>query len=491
MSHISRPTSLSKKSFPIPQSFHRGLLLSRPMRQHTLAGQVSLSGIGLHTGKEVTITFLPADANHGIKFQRVDLEGEPVVPADVAYVVATNRGTTLAKGDATVATVEHALSALVGHNIDNALVTLTGPEVPILDGSAGPFYDAIGKVGTSELEADREYFEIEQPIEFRDELTGAELVAMPADHFEVTTMIDFNSKVLGPQYATMNDLSDYGGEIAHSRTFVFLHEIEKLLNQDLIKGGSLDNAIVIAEREVSEPELLALAKRLGRESVSVDSSGVLNTTKLKFQNEPARHKLLDVIGDLALIGCPIKGKIVARKPGHAVNTAFAKRLKSVLKEQRKLRGVPKYDPTVPPIMDTVQIMGYLPHRYPMLLVDKVIELSDKHVVGVKNVTFNEGIFQGHFPNNPVFPGVLQIEALAQTGGMLALSITGDPGEWDMYFVKIDSCKFRGMVRPGDTLILKMELLSPIRRGIVHMQGTAYVGNTVVSEGELIAQIVKR
>jgi len=391
----------------------------------------------------------------------------------------------------TVATVEHALSALAGHQIDNCLVTLTGPEVPILDGSAGPFFDAIANEGVEEQAAEREYFEIEQPIEFRDELTGAELVAMPADHFEVTTMIDFNSKVLGPQYATMNDLSDYGEEIAHSRTFVFLHEIEKLLSQDLIKGGSLDNAIVIAEREVSKVELASLAERLGRESVAIDSSGVLNTTKLKFQNEPARHKLLDVIGDLTLIGCPIKGKIVARKPGHAVNTAFAKRLKSELKEQRKLRGVPKYDPTVAPIMDTVQIMGYLPHRYPMLLVDKVIGLSDTHVVGVKNITFNEGVFQGHFPNNPVFPGVLQIEALAQTGGMLAISISGNPGEWDMYFVKMDNVKFRGMVKPGDTLILKMELLSPIRRGIVHMQGTAYVGNTVVSEGELIAQIIKR
>ncbi len=289
----------------------------------------------------------------------------------------------------------------------------------------------------------------------------------------------------------MNDLSDYGGEIAHSRTFVFLHEIEKLLSQDLIKGGSLDNAIVIAEREVTPSELATLGQRLGRDDVKVDSFGVLNTTKLKFQNEPARHKLLDVIGDLVLVGAPIKGKIVARKPGHAVNTAFAKRIKAELKEQRKLRGVPRYDPNQTPVLDTAGIMSYLPHRYPMLLVDKVIELTDKSVVGVKSITFNEQVFQGHFPDNPVFPGVLQVEALAQTGGILALSITGDPGQWDMYFIKIDNCKFRGMVRPGDTLILKMELLSPIRRGICHMQGTAYVGNTVVSEGELTAQIVKR
>ena len=461
------------------------------MRQHTLAAEVELSGVGLHTGKHVNVTFAPADPNHGIKFQRVDVEGEPIIPADVAYVVATNRGTTLSRNGVNVATVEHALSALVGHGVDNVLISLDGPEVPILDGSAGPFFSAVASVGVVEQDAEREYFEIEQAIEFRDELTGAEIVAMPADTFEVTTMIDFNSTVLGPQYATMNDLSDYGGEIAEARTFVFLHEIEKLLSQDLIKGGSLDNAIVIAERDMSPAELDSLAARLGRDSVEVDSSGVLNTTKLKFQNEPARHKLLDVIGDLALVGAPIKGKIVARKPGHAVNTTFAKQLKAELKEQRKLRGVPRYDPAAPPLMDTVRIMEYLPHRYPMLLVDKVVELSDTHVVGVKNVTFNEAVFQGHFPNNPVFPGVLQVEALAQTGGMLALSITGDPGAWDMYFVKIDNCKFRGMVKPGDTLVLKMELLSPIRRGICHMQGTAYVGNTVVSEGELTAQIVKR
>lgn len=461
------------------------------MQQHTLAATATLSGIGLHTGKLVEITFHPAPAKHGIKFQRVDLEGEPVVPADVNYVVATNRGTTLARGEATVATVEHALSALVGLGVDNALVTLDGPEVPILDGSAGPFFDALAAVGTVEQDAEREYFEIEEPIEFRDELTGAELVAMPAEAYEVTTMIDFNSEVLGTQYATMSALEDFGTEIAHSRTFVFLHEIEKLLSEDLIKGGSLDNAIVIAERAVTAAELQTLGERIGRDDIRVDGHGVLNTTELKFQNEPARHKLLDVVGDLSLVGAPIKGKIVARKPGHAVNTAFAKRLKARLKEQRKLRGVPKYDPGATPVLDTVGIMGYLPHRYPMLLVDKIVELTDNTVVGVKNVTFNEGIFQGHFPDNPVFPGVLQVEALAQTGGILALSIAGDPGGWDMYFLKIENCKFRGMVRPGDTLVLKMELLSPIRRGLCHMQGTAYVGNAVVSEGELTAQIVKR
>ena len=461
------------------------------MRQHTLAAEASLSGVGLHTGRSVTLTFLPAAPGHGIKFQRADLEGEPVIPADVAFVAATNRGTTLRRHEASVSTVEHALSALVGLGVDNALVTLDGPEAPILDGSAGPYYDAIAEAGTVEQDAEREYFEVEEPIEYRDEATGAELVAMPAAGFEVTTMIDFDSRVLGPQYATLSSLDDYGAEIAHARTFVFLHELEALLEQDLIKGGSLDNAVVIAERAVGEAELAALAAKLGRESVAVESSGVLNTTQLKYQNEPARHKLLDVVGDLALIGAPIRGKIVARKPGHGPNTAFAKVLKEAYKQQRRLRGVPRYDASKPPVLDTAAIMGYLPHRFPMLLVDKVVELSERHVVGVKNVTFNEAVFQGHFPGNPVFPGVLQVEALAQTGGMLALSITGDPGQWDMYFVKIDNCKFRGMVRPGDTLLLKMELLSPIRRGICHMQGTAYVGDTVVSEGELTAQIIKR
>ena len=461
------------------------------MRQHTLASDVELDGVGLHTGKHVRVRLRAADPGHGFKFQRVDLEGEPVVPADVAYVTTTTRGTTLARKQATVATVEHLLSALVGCGVDNALVEIDGPEVPILDGSAGPFFEAIAAAGTREQDAEREYFEIETPIEYRDEITGAELVALPADEFEVTTMIDFNSQVLGPQYATLSTLEDYGAEIAPSRTFVFLHEIEALMRQDLIKGGSLDNAIVIAERSLGEAELKELARRLGREEVRVEKSGVLNTTELKFQNEPARHKLLDVIGDLALIGTRIRGKIVARKPGHAANTAFARQLKEVLREQRKLRGVPRYDPNAEPVMDTLAVMEYLPHRYPMLLVDKVVELSEQHVVGIKSITFNENVFQGHFPGNPVFPGVLQVEALAQTGGMLALSIVGDVGSWDMYFVKIDNCKFRGKVRPGDTLILKMELLSPIRRGLCHMQGTAYVGNAVVSEAELVAQLVKR
>ena len=322
-------------------------------------------------------------------------------------------------------------------------------------------------------------------------MTGTELLALPADHFEVTTMIDFNSKVLGPQFASLNRIEDYTTQIAPCRTFVFIHELEKLLDMGLIKGGDMDNAIVIADRKMDKEELDSLAKKMGKPAVNIDEEGVLNTVKLHFQNEPARHKLLDVIGDLALIGKPIRGKIVATKPGHTANIEFAKILKKSLLEKRRLMGVPKYNPLDEPIMDVNEVMAMLPHRYPFLLVDKIIEISDTHVVGVKNVTINEAFFQGHFPSNPVFPGVLQIEALAQTGGILALNSMPDKGNWDTYFLKIDNTKFKAKVGPGDTLILKMELIEPIRRGIVHMQGTAYVGNKIVSEGELTAQVVRR
>ena len=316
-------------------------------------------------------------------------------------------------------------------------------------------------------------------------------MALPADHFEATVMIDFNSPVLGPQFASLTNIDQYVDEIAPCRTFVFLHELEKLMEMGLIKGGDFDNAIVIADRAMEQDELDVLAKKLGKPSIKVEREGVLNTLKLHFPNEPARHKLLDVMGDLALIGKPIRGKIVATKPGHTANVEFAKILKKHYTEKRKLVGVPRYDPEKEVILDYAGIMGLLPHRYPFLLVDKIIELSETHVVGVKNITMNEGLFQGHFPNNPIFPGVLQIEAMAQTGGILALSNVPDKGNWDTYFLKIDNTRFKAMVRPGDTLILKLELLEPIRRGIVHMQGTAYVGNKIVSEGELTAQIVRR
>lgn len=461
------------------------------MNQQTIKRSVSVKGVGLHTGKEVTLTFRPAPEGHGFIFQRIDLEGTPAVNADVNRVVSTQRGTTLKQGKAVVHTVEHALSALSGLGIDNVLIELDGPEVPILDGSAAPFVEALQKAGLEEQSKVKQYFEIEEPIVYKDEASGAELVALPKDQFEVIALIDFNSEVLGQQYANFNGTTDYGSEIAPCRTFVFLHEVEYLFEQNLIKGGDLDNAIVIADRKVSQKELDRLAEKLGKPSVKVDKEGVLNTIKLHYKNEPARHKLLDIIGDVALLGYPIKGKIVATKPGHAANVEFTKILKQALIEKRRLKGKPHYDPNETPIFDVSQIAEWLPHRYPFLLIDKIIELSDKHVVGVKNVSFNEYFFQGHFPNNPVMPGVLQIEAMAQTGGMLALSTVDDPGNWDTYFLKIENAKFKHKVGPGDTVIFKMELIAPIRRGICQMQAIAYVGDKIVSEAELIAQIVKR
>jgi len=461
------------------------------MKQSTIQKPVSVRGVGLHTGKNVILTFKPAEANHGFRFQRVDLPEQPVIPADVKLVISTNRGTTLKVGDAQVSTVEHVLSALVGMGIDNILLEIDGPEMPIMDGTSMPFIVALQEAGLTTLEATREYYKVTEPISYKDEVTGTEILALPSDHFEATVMIDFNSSVLGQQFASLNNLTDYVKEIAPCRTFVFIHELEKLLDMGLIKGGDMDNAIVIADRRMAQEDLDSLAKKMGKPGIKVDAEGVLNTVKLHFQNEPARHKLLDVIGDLALIGKPILGKIVATKPGHTANIEFAKILKKSLLEKRRLLGVPKYDPEKEPVLDINAVMQLLPHRYPFLLVDKIIEISDTHVVGIKNVTINESFFQGHFPSNPVFPGVLQIEALAQTGGILALNNVPDKGNWDTYFLKIDNTKFKAKVSPGDTLILKMELIEPIRRGIVHMQGTAYVGSKIVSEGELTAQIVRR
>ncbi len=461
------------------------------MKQHTIKQAVSVEGVGLHTGKPVKLTFKPAPENHGYKFQRIDMDEMPIITADVSKVVSTNRGTTIRAGEAQISTIEHVLSALVGLSIDNVLIEINGPETPIMDGSAIAFVKCLESVGLQEQEQDREYFVITEPISYKDEATGTELLAMPAEEYQITTMIDFNSEVLGSQYASLTTLKDYKTNIAKSRTFVFLHELEQLLNQDLIKGGDLDNAIVIVDRMMNQQELDALAKRLNKPAVKVEKQGILNTVQLHFENEPARHKLLDVIGDLALIGKRIKGKIVATKPGHTANIAFAKILKKHWMQQRKLRGMPKYNPDTPPIYNVTEIAARMPHRYPFLLIDKIIELTDTYVVGVKNVTFNEQFFQGHFPNNPVMPGVLQIEAMAQTGGILALSTVPDPENWDTYFLKIENAKFKQKVVPGDTLLFKLELLSPIRRGICQMQGTAYVGNKIVSEAELVAQIVKR
>jgi UDP-3-O-[3-hydroxymyristoyl] N-acetylglucosamine deacetylase/3-hydroxyacyl-[acyl-carrier-protein] dehydratase len=461
------------------------------MKQKSISNEIEIEGVGLHTGKMVKMRLLPADIDAGIVFIRKDLPEEPFIPADVKYVVSTNRGTTLRRGEVQVSTVEHILSALTGLEIDNVKIEIYGPEVPILDGSSALFVERLNASGIKEQDAEKDYFEIEETIEYFDEVSGTDLVALPADDYELKVMIDFNSSFLSQQYAEIKDIKDYAKEIASCRTFVFLHEIEKLADQGLIKGGDLDNAIVIADRLMDKDDLERLAKKIGKESVEIEHEGILNTTQLKFKNEPARHKLLDLIGDLSLVGKPIKGKIVATKPGHTANVEFAKILKKKLLEQRKLKGKPKYDPNQEAIMDTTEIMNLLPHRYPFLLVDKIIELSDNLVVGIKNISFNENYFMGHFPGNPVFPGVLQMEALAQTGGILALNAQGDPGNWDTYFLKMDNVKFKSKVGPGDTLILKMELIAPIRRGIVQMQGTAYVGNRIVSEGELTAQIVNR
>jgi UDP-3-O-[3-hydroxymyristoyl] N-acetylglucosamine deacetylase/3-hydroxyacyl-[acyl-carrier-protein] dehydratase len=461
------------------------------MNQHTIRQPISVRGIGLHTGQEVNMTFRPAEAGHGIKFQRIDLSDKPFIKADVSLVVSTLRGTTIQQDNAHVSTIEHALAALSGLSIDNVLIEIDGPEVPILDGSAIEFVNALQQAGIEEQAETREYLEITEPISYFDELTGTELMALPAEQFQVTTMIDFNSKILGQQYASLLNMDDFASGIAPCRTFVFLHELEYLVEHNLIKGGDLSNAIVIVDRLMSQEELDALARKLNKPSIKIDKEGFLNTTELYFNNEPARHKLLDVLGDLALVGKPIKGKIVTTKPGHTANVEFAKLLKKAYVEQRRLKGVPKYDPNEEPIFTTKDIARYLPHRYPFLLVDKIIELTETHVVGIKNVTFNEGFFQGHFPNNPIFPGVLQLEALAQTGGILALSKVGDPGNWDTYFVKIDGVKFKHKVVPGDTLILKLELTAPLRRGLVQMHGSAYVGSKLVSEGELTAQIVRR
>jgi len=460
------------------------------VKQTTIKNEVSLTGVGLHTGKEVKMTFKPAPANNGYTFVRIDLEGHPIIEADANYVVNTQRGTNLEKLGVKIQTSEHVLAAFVGCDVDNVIIELDASEPPIMDGSSKYFVEAIEKAGVVALEAERKYYVVKEVISFTDEATGSEILVMPSDDYQVTAMVDFGTKVLGTQNANMKSIADFKTEIAEARTFSFLHELESLLENGLIKGGDLNNAIVYVDKEISVSTMENLRVAFGKDKISVKPNGILDNLTLHYPNEAARHKLLDVVGDLALIGTRIKGKVIANKPGHFVNTQFAKKMSKIIKIEQK-NQIPVYDLNQEPLMDIHKIMAMLPHRPPFLLVDKIFELSDTHVVGLKNVTMNEPFFVGHFPGAPVMPGVLIIEAMAQTGGILILSTVPDPENYLTYFMKIDNVKFKYKVLPGDTLVFKCDLISPIRRGICHMHANAYANGRLVAEAELMAQISKK
>ena len=461
------------------------------MKQTTIKKAVSISGVGLHTGENVTLTFLPATDNHGIKFQRIDMPGQPVVDADVDNVVDTSRGTTIEQHGARIATVEHVMASLAGLEIDNCLVQTDATETPILDGSSRYFIKALKEAGIQELEQEREYFSVPHNVYYNEGDRSVEMIAMPLDDYRLTVMVDYNSPVLGSQHASVTSLKEFESEIGSCRTFCFLHELEMLLKHGLIKGGDLNNAIVIVDRVIEDDEMEHLAKLFDKPKVEVRKEGILNNVELRFHNEPARHKLLDLIGDLALIGTPIKAQIMAARPGHAANVEFGKRIKALIKKTRSNTNIPKYNPNKEPIYNAQQISKFLPHKYPFLLVDKVIEMGKSHIVAVKNVTINEPFFPGHFPGNPVMPGVLIIEAMAQAGGVMILSGVDDPENYNTLFMKIDNAKFKDMVKPGDTLLLKLEMIAPIRRGVCVMKGQAFVGEKMVCEAELMAQVAKK